>query len=115
MGLLTRIVAVDDSQIRPMLWATLYYFLLLAAYFVIRPIRDEAGVAGGVSNLPWLFLGTLSGMLIAHPLFVALVSRLPRSRFIPLAYTFFAANLVVFWILFSLLTAEQGVWVGRGF
>jgi len=115
MSFLTRIVAVEDNEVRPMLWATLYYFLVLAAYFVIRPIRDEAGLAGGVRNLPWLFLGTLLGMLLIHPLFAALVSRLPRSRFIPLAYTFFALNLVVFWFFYQSLSAEQGIWIGRVF
>ena len=115
MSLLNRIVAVEDNEVRPMLWATLYYFLVLAAYFVIRPIRDEAGLAGGVRNLPWLFLGTLLGMLLIHPLFAALVSRLPRSRFIPLAYTFFALNLVVFWFFFQSLSTEQGIWIGRVF
>lgn len=115
MGFLNRIVAVEDKEVRPMLWATLYYFLVLAAYFVIRPIRDEAGVAGGVRNLPWLFLGTLLGMLLIHPLFAALVSRLPRNRFIPLTYAFFALNLVVFWIFFQSLTQEEGIWVGRIF
>ncbi len=115
MSLLNRIVAVEDNEVRPMLWATLYYFLVLAAYFVIRPIRDEAGLAGGVRNLPWLFLGTLLGMLLIHPLFTALVSRLPRSRFIPLAYAFFALNLVVFWFFFQSLSAEQGIWIGRVF
>lgn len=115
MGFLNRIVAVEDKEVRPMLWATLYYFLVLAAYFVIRPIRDEAGVAGGVRNLPWLFLGTLLGMLLIHPLFAALVSRLPRNRFIPLTYAFFALNLVVFWVFFQSLTQEEGIWVGRMF
>ena len=115
MSFLNRIVAVKDNEVRPMLWATLYYFLVLAAYFVIRPIRDEAGLAGGVRNLPWLFLGTLLGMLLIHPLFTALVSRLPRSRFIPLAYTFFALNLVVFWFFFQSLSAAQGIWIGRVF
>ncbi len=115
MGFLNRIVAVEDKEVRPMLWATLYYFLVLAAYFVIRPIRDEAGVAGGVRNLPWLFLGTLLGMLLIHPLFAALVSRLPRNRFIPLTYAFFALNLVVFWVFFQSSTQEEGIWVGRIF
>ena len=115
MGFLNRIVAVEDKEVRPMLWATLYYFLVLAAYFVIRPIRDEAGLAGGVRNLPWLFLGTLLGMLLIHPLFAALVSRLPRNRFIPLTYAFFALNLVVFWVFFQSLTQEEGIWVGRIF
>jgi AAA family ATP:ADP antiporter len=115
MGFLDRIVAVEDEEVRPMLWAALYYFLVLAAYFVIRPIRDEAGVAGGVRNLPWLFLGTLLGMLAVHPLFTAIVSRLPRSRFIPLSYLFFALNLVAFWFLFRSLTQGQGIWIGRVF
>jgi len=98
-----------------MLWAALYYFLLLAAYFVIRPIRDEMGVAGGVRNLPWLFLGTLVGMLMIHPFFTALVSRLPRRLFIPLSYTFFAANLVAFWFLFLTTSEGAGIWAGRVF
>lgn len=98
-----------------MLWAASYYFLVLAAYFVIRPIRDEMGVAGGVRNLPWLFLGTLLGMLLIHPLFTALVSRLPRRLFIPLSYTFFAANLIAFWLLFLTISEGAGIWAGRVF
>ena len=98
-----------------MLLAALYYFLLLAAYFVIRPIRDEMGIAGGVRNLPWLFLGTLLGMLLVHPLFTALVSRLPRRLFIPISYTFFAVNLVAFWLLFQTISEGAGIWTGRVF
>ena len=115
MGWLKRIVAVEENEVAPMLWAALYYFLVLAAYFVIRPIRDEMGVAGGVRNLPWLFLGTLLGMLLVHPLFTALVSRLPRRSFIPLSYTFFAANLIAFWIFFTGLSDTSAIWAGRVF
>ena len=115
VGLLKKIVAVEENEVRPMLWAALYYFLVLAAYFVIRPIRDEMGIAGGVRNLPWLFLGTLLGMLLIHPLFTALVSRLPRRLFIPLSYTFFAANLIAFWLLFLIISEDAGIWAGRVF
>ena len=115
MGFLKRIVAVEENEVAPMLWASLYYFLILAAYFVIRPIRDEMGVAGGVRNLPWLFLGTLLGMLLVHPLFTTLVSRTPRRLFIPLSYTFFGANLVAFWLLFMTISDGAGIWTGRVF
>jgi len=115
MGFLKKIVAVEEHEVRPMLLAALYYFLLLAAYFVIRPIRDDMGIAGGVRNLPWLFLGTLLGMLLVHPLFTALVSRLPRRLFIPISYTFFAVNLVVFWLLFQTISEGAGIWTGRVF
>ena len=115
MGFLTRLVSVEEDEVAPMLWACLYFFLVLAAYFVIRPIRDEMGVAGGVRNLPWLFLGTLVGMLMIHPLFTALVSRLPRRIFIPLSYGFFAVNLVFFWLFFRFLPGTEDIWVGRIF
>jgi AAA family ATP:ADP antiporter len=115
MSLLKKIVAVEESEVKPMLWAALYYFLVLAAYFVIRPIRDEMGIAGGVRNLPWLFLGTLLGTFLAHPLFTAVVSRLTRHRFILLSYTFFAINLIAFWFFFRIFSEDAGIWAGRAF
>jgi AAA family ATP:ADP antiporter len=115
MSFLNRLVAVEPDELRPMLWAALYNFLLLAAYFVIRPVRDEMGIAGGVRNLPWLFLGTLLGMLLVHPLFSALVGRLPRRLFVPLSYGFFVVNLLVFWVFFLILPPTSAIWTGRVF
>lgn len=96
-------------------WAFLYLFAVFTSYYVIRPIRDEAGVAGGVSNLSWLFTGTLVAMLAVNAPFAALVRRLPRSRFIGITYRFFALNLVGFLLLFQLSPAEWNVWIGRAF
>jgi AAA family ATP:ADP antiporter len=98
-----------------LLWASAYYFLVLCAYYVIRPIRDDMGAASGVENLAWLFTGTMAGMLAVHPLYTALVARLPRRRFIPLAYRFFILNLVVFFLVFRSVDATQAIWVGRVF
>ncbi len=112
---LSRLVVAEPDELRPVLWAALANFLLLGSYFVIRPLRDEMGVAGGVGNLPWLFLGTLLGMLLLHPFYTALVGRLPRRRFVPLAYAFFIANLIVFWALFRALPEASGIWTGRVF
>jgi AAA family ATP:ADP antiporter len=92
-----------------------YFFFVLSAYYVIRPVRDEMGVAGGVENLAWLFTGTLAGMLLVHPLFTALVARFPRRRFVPLIYRFFILNLVAFFLVFGAADAGQAVWVGRVF
>ncbi|MFP3671139.1 hypothetical protein SB717_39345, partial [Priestia sp. SIMBA_032] len=77
------------------------------------PIRDELGVAGGVQNLPWLFTGTLLAMLVASPLFALAVRNLPRRQFIPLAYRFFAANLVLFALLLHFAGPDAQVWIGR--
>ena len=83
------------------LWSFAYFFTLLAGYYVLRPLRDQMGIAGGVKNLPWLFTATFISLLVAQPLYCALVARLPRIRFIPLVYHFFVINLVLFWLLLT--------------
>ncbi len=113
--LLHRVVDVRSDEVRALLWSCAGFFSVLAAYYVLRPIRDEMGIAGGVRNLPWLFTGTLVGMLIAHPPFAALVSRLPRVRFVSITYRFFMANILIFFALLEILPESQTIWVGRAF
>ena len=113
--LLQRAVDVREDEVRVLLLSGAYFFLILASYYIIRPLRDEMGVAGGVRNIPWLFTGTLVGMLIVHPLFAALVARLTRQRFISITYRFFMANLLFFFVLLKLTPESQSVWAGRAF
>src|SRR5688572_3635530 len=96
-------------------WSWLYIFSVLFSYYILRPIRDEMGVAGGVENLQWLFTGTLLGMIAVNPPFAALVARLPRVKFIAISYRFFMANLLLFALLPHFASAEQNIWIGRMF
>ena len=98
---LARVVNVRPGEARALLWSFAYFFCLLAGYYVLRPLRDEMGIAGGVRNLPWLFTATFVVLLAAVPVFGAVVARLPRRRFIPLVYHFFAANIAIFWLLLA--------------
>src|SRR5436190_17274384 len=91
--------AVRPGEGRALGWSFAYFFCLLAGYYILRPLRDEMGVAGGVRNLQWLFTATFVTMLAAVPCYGALVARLPRRRFIPVVYHFFVANLAIFWLL----------------
>jgi AAA family ATP:ADP antiporter len=84
------------------LWAFAYFFMLLAGYYVLRPLRDQMGIAGGVKALPWMFLATFVTLIVAQPLYGALVKKLSRRRFIAIVYHFFVVNLVLFWILLTL-------------
>jgi ATP:ADP antiporter, AAA family len=84
------------------LWSFAYFFALLAGYYVLRPLRDQMGIAGGVKNLPWLFTATFVTLIVVQPIYGALVAKLPRSRFIPIVYHFFVANLALFWLLLTL-------------
>jgi len=99
---LARVVVVRPGEMRALLWSFAYFFCLLAGYYVLRPLRDEMGIAGGVKNLQWLFTATFFVMLAAVPVFGAIVARLPRKRFVPLVYHFFVLNIAIFWVLLTL-------------
>ncbi|MGH7887999.1 MAG: NTP/NDP exchange transporter [Candidatus Binatia bacterium] len=114
-GLLRRVIDVRPAELRALGWSWLYIFSVLFSYYILRPIRDDMGVAGGVENLQWLFTGTLLGMLVVNPPFAALVAKLPRVKFIAFTYRFFAANLLIFVVLLHLASAEQNIWIGRMF
>ena len=100
-GLVARAIHAEPRELKAVLLAFAYFFFLLSGYYILRPLRDEMGVAGGVKQLEWLFWGTFGATLVAVPAFSALAARLPRHRFIPLSYRFFTVNILVFWALFE--------------
>jgi ATP:ADP antiporter, AAA family len=108
-------VDVQPGEVQALGWTWVYFYAVLASYYVLRPIRDEAGVAGGVDNLSWLFTGTLIGMALANPAFSMLVARLPRVRFVSWTYRFFMLNLVLFFFLLQGTSGLGNIWVGRVF
>ena len=83
-----RFVPVDRQELRALLWSFLYFFTLLASYYVLRPVRDEMGVQAGAQNLPWLFSAVFVSMLVLVPLFGWIAGRLPVRRLIPTIYLF---------------------------
>jgi AAA family ATP:ADP antiporter len=112
---LRRLIDVTSAELPALGWCWLYIFSVLASYYILRPIRDQMGVAGGVNNLPWLFTGTLIAMLVLNVPFSALVKLLPRRQFIAISYRFFALSILAFGAALHWATDEQAVWVGRFF
>ena len=96
---LARVLKTEQHELPALLWAFFYFFCLLCSYYILRPVRDEMGIQGGVDKLQWLFSATFVGMLVAVPFFGFLSARFPRQRLIPLVYYFFAANLLLFFVL----------------
>ena len=111
--LLQRLVNVRPGEVAALVWAFLYFFSLLCSYYIVRPMRDEMGIAGGVDNLQWLFTGTFLAMLAVVPLFGWVSSRFERRRFLPAVYGFFIVNLLLFFVLFQ--SAVTHAWVARAF
>ena len=90
-----------------------FHFCVLASYYLVRPLRDALGLEGGVDQLQWLFTATFVVMLLMVPVFGALASRLPATRFVPLIYRVIAVSMLVFGLLIGNRVAP--VMVGQVF
>jgi len=107
--MLTRLFSIKKGELQAVMVSFLYFYSLLFAYYIIRPLRDEMGVTGGVENLQWLFSGTFVAMLAAIPLYGWVSSRFPRRQFLPYVYFFFIACLLLFYLLLQLDTEKTNV------
>ena len=67
--LLRRVVDVRAGEAAPLLWSFAYFFALLCGYYLLRPIREEMGIRGGIGRLHWVFTATFVVMLAAVPLY----------------------------------------------
>jgi AAA family ATP:ADP antiporter len=92
-----RLLRAERHELPALAWSFLYFFLLLAAYYVLRPVRDAFAVQLGAKAVQELFLATFLAMLALVPLYGWLCARLSRARFLPAVYGFFILNLVGFY------------------
>jgi AAA family ATP:ADP antiporter len=92
----SRILNIEKAE-RPLaLLSAAYFFCILCGYYFLRPVRDAMGVARGMDELRWLFVGTAVVSLVFVLAFGGVVARTNRRRFIPIAYAFIIGCLVVF-------------------
>lgn len=103
----------ENREIPALAWSFIYFFCLLSSYYILRPLRDEMGIEGGVDQLQWVFSGTFVTMLAVVPLFGWVSAKLPRDRLLLYVYGFFLINVLLFYTLFK-LDIEQ-VYVARAF
>src|SRR5713101_1709469 len=108
--LFAKIVDVKPNEIRALWLSFVFFFVVLAGYYVIRPIRDNIG-ANNYENLWWMFTVVLITMIAANALFSAIVSRMSRRRFIPIAYRFFIINLIIFFFLMRMAPPGKQPWI----
>lgn len=111
--LLGRVVDARPEELRALLLSFVYFFCLLCGYYILRPLREEMGIAGGVQSLQWLFTATFVAMLAVVPLFGWVTARFPRGKFLPLVYLFFIVNLLLFFGAFQIEAAR--IWTARVF
>jgi ATP:ADP antiporter, AAA family len=109
----SKVLNIERGEYRAVALSAAYFFFLLCGYYIIRPIREEMGVLGGVENLQWLFTGTFIVIVLFMPLFGWTASRFPRRRFLPWVYGFFILHLLLFYA--ALKAGYSGPVLARSF
>lgn len=107
------LLKADEQELAPLAWSFFYFFCLLCGYYILRPVRDEMAIESGVRHLPWMMTVTFLVLLFSTPVFGWLSARFPRRRLLPIVYLFFAANLLLFYVLMK--TGIHSEWVARAF
>lgn len=87
------------SEVGTLAWSFLFFLLLMSSYYLLRPLRDEMGIQGGVENLPWMFTGTFLGTALVVPIFGWIASNVSKRRITPTFYGVFLTVLLVFYVL----------------
>lgn len=108
------------ETVKPHEWPALvvssgYFFCVLAAYYIIRPVRDQAAAAAGSTQLPIFYLVVLAATLVLTPIFGALAARFRRSQFVPAVYAIVAVLTIAFIPLFSLQSNTNATLLGALF
>lgn len=105
---------VERRELPGLAWSFSYFFAVLAAYYVLRPVREQMGVRSGPETLQYLFTASFLIMLVVVlPLYGWVVARFPRRAFVPWVYGFFVLNLLGFFLAFQ--AVPESVWLGRVF
>lgn len=107
------LTGAEPDEVLPLCWSFLYFFCLLCGYYILRPVRDEMAIEGGVQNLPWMMTGTFVSLLLVTPLFGYLSAQVPRDRLLLTVYAFFGSHLVGFFLLMANHVAPH--WIARVF
>ena len=95
-GFAATLTGVERHEWPAVILAFFYFFLVLAAYYVLRPVREQLSAAIGVQALLPFYSATFVVTLVLTPVYGWLVAHFPRKRFVPLVYLFFIANLLAF-------------------
>jgi ATP:ADP antiporter, AAA family len=99
--LLNKVVSVRPHEVKAFVLAFLCNFVLMASYYLLRPIRDAMATVFGVAQLQDLFTGTLLLTLVCSPVFAWATDTFKLSKLLPSVFGFLVLNIIAFYFWFA--------------
>src|SRR5258708_29116288 len=111
--LITPAVTLEPQEMKAVVVAFLFNFVLLGSYYILRPVRDTMATVFGVEALQDLYTGTFIITLICAPIFAWCAAKVKLARLLPGVFWLLLINLVIFYVFFRL--APQSRWLAAAF
>ena len=89
---------VEPNEVRATILSFIFVFTLMAAYFIIRPVRDAMASDWTRAETSWLWTATFFFSVVGVSLYGFIISRVSFSRVVPGVYVFFAASFAAFYL-----------------
>ena len=99
---------IKPNEIRATLLSFSFVFLLMTAYFILRPVRDAMSSDWTDTELSWLWTSTFFFSFIAVSLYGEIISRIKFNYVVPGVYVFFSISFFAFNFL-SLILIDPGI------
>ena len=87
---------IKPNEIRATLLSFSFVFLLMTAYFILRPVRDAMSSDWTDTELSWLWTSTFFFSFLAVSLYGEIISRIKFNYVVPGVYVFFSISFFVF-------------------
>ena len=112
-AIINKVADVRPYEVRALILAFLCNFVLMASYYLLRPVRDAMATVFGVDQLQNLFTGTLLLTLVCSPIFAWLTDTFKLSRLLPAVFAFLVVNLGAFYFWFQ--ATPDSRWLAAAF
>ena len=104
---------IERHELKAALLSFAFVFILMAAYFILRPVRNAMASEWTDAELSQLWTGTFVFSLIAVSVYGGIIPRIRFAWLVPGVYIFFALSFLAFW--FGATNVDRPALVDKSF
>jgi len=112
-GFIQKLIVVEDNEFKAAIASFLFIFILMAAYYVLRPVRDAMASDWTDAEVSMLWTLNFFISLILVAFYGLVVSKVRFNRLVPSIYTAFALSFVAFYVIVN--GADDAVLIDKAF
>ncbi|MFT5138178.1 MAG: AAA family ATP:ADP antiporter [Arenicella sp.] len=111
--LLLRLTNVQPNELKAAVLSFLFVFILMAAYYLLRPVRDAMASDWSDAEVSWLWTLNFFISTAIVAIYGLIISRISFSKLVPSVYLFFALSFVLFYSMVG--ASDDAVLIDKAF